>query len=336
MVWEAASASQVAAWKEEEGAAMQSLATARRSRSAVVESGVNARGPDFVDVSSQASEPVKTEAMLREGLRLARLTETNQPARVADKMLALARQLSKADQRAEHEALMDEALSLLAQSPAQQGAAYSLIVNEEVRTREQWRDFDGALRLCRQSCELFRRMPGDQRSGIANALIHSTTSLARLNRWEEDEKVSREIVQLRIDQFGPDASLTLNAKMALGVVLEARGEPGAAEAAYREAASGFVHCPDFEPGMADNAAQTFAFFLVQKERHAEAEKVLLEGWNALQSHSNTTVEQRHDAAKRIVELYQAWDAIVPNAGRAAQAAEWKKRLAEFSPSPSPN
>ena len=47
-----------------------------------------------------------------------------------------------------------------------------------------------------------------------------------------------------------------------------------AEAAFRESASGFTRCTDFDAGMADNAVQMLAFWLQQNKRPTEAEKVL--------------------------------------------------------------
>jgi WD40 repeat protein len=335
LVWAAAPAKQVDAWQEEEHNA-EHLQSAPQSAGAAqpehqgTDPATNQRG-----VASQAPEPAKTEAMYREELRLARLTETNDVARLTHKILALAHQLTKPDQRVEQEALTEEALGLLGKSQRRGGVYYLMVLDTEVRARQNRGDLEGALKLCRQAVDLIRHLPGDHRNELANVLIRSTDFLERLKHLDENEKVSREIVQLRTDEFGPDASFTLNAKMALGFALDARGDSSGAEATYREAATGFIRCKDFAPDLADNATETFAFWLQQRNRHNEAEKVLLDGWSSLQTHTNSTPEQRAKAAKRISEFYQAWDAAIPNTGKASQAVEWKRRLAESMSSPSP-
>jgi WD40 repeat protein len=334
LVWAAAPAKQVEAWQEKEHAA-EHLQSAQSSGPAQPEHQVTGLATNQSGVANQTPVPPKTEAAYREELRLARLTETNNVARLADKMLALAHQLMKPDQRAEQEALTEEALSLLGKSQRTGGVHYLIVLDTEIRARQNRGDLEGALKLCRQASDLIRHLPGDHRSELANVLIHSTDFLERLKHLEENEKVSREVVQLRTDVFGPDASLTLNAKMALGFALDARGDSSGAEASYREAATGFISCKDFDPGMADNATEAFAFWLQQRNRHIEAEKVLLDGWSNLETHTNSTPEHRAKAAKRISEFYQAWDAAIPNTGKASQAIEWKRRLAESTPTPSP-
>src|SRR5207248_5385536 len=99
MVWNAAPAGQVAAWQAEERMPAPSLSAPQTSTPADPE-----HQKTVADLTSQNGEPVRTEAMLREALRLARLTETTDVSRVAIKILDLTYQLTKPDQRVEHDA----------------------------------------------------------------------------------------------------------------------------------------------------------------------------------------------------------------------------------------
>jgi hypothetical protein len=42
------------------------------------------------------------------------------------------------------------------------------------------------------------------------------------------------------------------------------------------------------------------------------------------------VEYKRDALQRLVRLYEAWDALAPNTGKAAQATEWRRKLEALS------
>ena len=62
----------------------------------------------------------------------------------------------------------------------------------------------------------------------------------------------------------------------------------------------------------------------------EAGPLLLEGNEALQQ--MTKIDDRkyqRDALTRLVRFHEAWDELAPNTGKAAQAAEWKTKLADF-------
>ena len=63
----------------------------------------------------------------------------------------------------------------------------------------------------------------------------------------------------------------------------------------------------------------------------EAEGLLLEGNDDLQK-SKTGSKYKQDALIRLVHLYEAWDELAPNRGKAVQIGEWKKKLSEFDQS----
>ena len=54
--------------------------------------------------------------------------------------------------------------------------------------------------------------------------------------------------------------------------------------------------------------------------------MLLEANERLQQSKSADPRRAHDLLERLVHLYQAWDTLAPNTGKAAQAEEWKKKL----------
>jgi eukaryotic-like serine/threonine-protein kinase len=69
------------------------------------------------------------------------------------------------------------------------------------------------------------------------------------------------------------------------------------------------------------------------DKFTEAEPLLLEGHQGLQENQSANDRQQRDALTRLVRLYEAWDELAPNTGRAARAADWKRRLAAFDTPP---
>ncbi len=66
--------------------------------------------------------------------------------------------------------------------------------------------------------------------------------------------------------------------------------------------------------------------LAGQDKFAEAEPLLLEGYEVMEDHPEATDERRGEALERIVKLYEAWHAAEPDAGYDAQAAAWRAKL----------
>jgi hypothetical protein len=70
--------------------------------------------------------------------------------------------------------------------------------------------------------------------------------------------------------------------------------------------------------------------LIEQERHAEAEPLLLEAYERMQPPQRQII-RKQQALERIVQLYEAWDAAEPGKGYAEQAAEWRAKLPTTRP-----
>jgi hypothetical protein len=65
------------------------------------------------------------------------------------------------------------------------------------------------------------------------------------------------------------------------------------------------------------------------DKMVEAEKRLITSHDALRSHASPDVEYQRDSFKRLQRLYEAWDDLAPNTGKAEKAAAWQQQLADF-------
>ena len=63
----------------------------------------------------------------------------------------------------------------------------------------------------------------------------------------------------------------------------------------------------------------------------EAQTFLLRGLDGLEKGDERPAKYRRYALERLVRLYEAWDELAPNTGKANQAAEWKRKLVELDP-----
>ena len=62
---------------------------------------------------------------------------------------------------------------------------------------------------------------------------------------------------------------------------------------------------------------------------AGREGLLLEAWQIAPPGRSAPPALQRSILNSFVRLYEAWEKVAPNTGQAAQAAEWKKKLAEF-------
>ena len=239
--------------------------------------------------------------------------------------------------------MANEAVNLIGREPS------PIVDNGGALTRLQMlagekasNDPEGALRLYRQGADLTRRMPSLKDSGLlVDFVTGARVQLVRLGRWQEAEPAAREALELTSRVYGDTNSL--GAKMELASVLEHRNKLSEAEALYREAAAGLAPLANDERGqfnrfisaqgryapLDNDAFGRLSRVLVARGRRAEAEQVLLDGWSKFQAYPRTTAEQTREAAKRVLEFYEAWDTEAPSAGKAAKATLWKQKLLAF-------
>jgi serine/threonine protein kinase len=166
---------------------------------------------------------------------------------------------------------------------------------------------DDAISIRRQLVEDCRRLSPDGPS-LDRALAPLGMLLVQQGRYAEAEPVLREVVEIREKALKPDSPgywLLANARSMLGGALAGQG------AALIES---------------DTPAAIAKF--------TEAEPLLVEagGWltqNADRIPQQFRAARVREALERIVTLYESWDTVAPDSGKAEQAAEWRDQLAEL-------
>ena len=154
------------------------------------------------------------------------------------------------------------------------------------------------------------------------------STLIELGNYAEAEAAFRESLAINKKRLGEDHPAIADSLNDVGAMSHRQGNYAQAEALYREAlAIRRKHLGSEHPRTAVSSNHV-ADALMKQHKYAEAETVLLESSERLQSKSADRTMIR-DALERVVRLYQSWDAVAPDSGKAAQAEEWKKKLEAF-------
>ena len=144
-----------------------------------------------------------------------------------------------------------------------------------------------ALELQRELLAESRPALPEEGPELAGLLAHVGRCLILVEEWAEAETVLSECVLL-MEKGQPDHWSTFDMKFGLGTAV------------------------------------------LRQQRYPEAEALLLESLRGMQARvSAIPVQSRNrllENQQSLVALYTAWDAVEPNAGHAAQAAEWSAEL----------
>lgn len=66
-------------------------------------------------------------------------------------------------------------------------------------------------------------------------------------------------------------------------------------------------------------------------KYQEAQALLTQAWSVIGESKDTTIKERADVLERLARLYENWQKADPGEGYEAQAAKWRKRLADLRP-----
>jgi tetratricopeptide (TPR) repeat protein len=130
---------------------------------------------------------------------------------------------------------------------------------------------------------------------------------------------------------GADHPDTIPSLWHLAWVRQRRGDPDAAESLRREAIALSVKGGDYGVRALTDSSYDLADVLQGQRRFAEAEPLLLDAFACLEKTPSAGQLFQRAALERLVRLYETWEPAAPIAGKAAQAAHWKKRLEELGP-----
>jgi tetratricopeptide (TPR) repeat protein len=202
--------------------------------------------------------------------------------------------------------------------------------------------------LLRESLELRRRVFGKDNPRTIVALVNMAACLRMLKRLDEAEPFLLDAMRVA-RTLDEDNYERLNVVLHMGYLREAQGELDEAETHFREVIRGrrkvfgdthsytIAEKSTLGEVLVKQAADPSMAVEARLEKLREAEPLLVEWGDWLLRHNDQVSEENRskwvrEALERIVSLYDAWDVLSPEAGKAEQAARWRAELDELPPS----
>ncbi len=167
------------------------------------------------------------------------------------------------------------------------------------------------------------KLAGDH-PDIAQSLTDRASVLRGQGQLEEAEPLYREALATRRKQLGNENPDTINSLTGLAGLLEERGQLTEAEALMRECLLLCEKLPADGWRLFDAKAR-LAGILVAQMRYAEAEPLLIAGYDGMKQHQERipagSRRRLKETARQAVKLFEA-------TGRPGQAADWKTKEME--------
>jgi hypothetical protein len=156
--------------------------------------------------------------------------------------------------------------------------------------------------------------------------------LGQQGDWGGATAHRRHLVARVREEMGPEHPMLASALLALAAPLLDIGTEEAARQAEPPLRECLAIRESLFPDGSPNAWRRYSVMtqvgiaLLNQSRHAEAEAMLLEGYQKLDPPPMARA-RKLDAAKALVRLYEQWDGAKPGAGHDAQAERWRAELA---------
>jgi len=186
--------------------------------------------------------------------------------------------------------------------------------------------FAEAEAVWRKELALEKARSGEEHPWVANSLVNLAGVLERQGKFTEAEQRYREALAIRRKVLDSEDPALAGVLAGLTHFLIAQSNFTEAEPLAREClALRDKLIPD--DWLTFNARSLLGASLLGQKKYAEAEPLLLSGYEGIQQRQASIPAQVRtlrpsEALQRLVQLYEA-------TGRPAQAAEWKQKLAEF-------
>jgi len=186
--------------------------------------------------------------------------------------------------------------------------------------------------LYRQTLAIQRRVVGEEHLDTLISMNNLAVCLYSLGRYAEAEELlhkSLEIERRVLPVRHPIVAKTLYILCGLMNKAQRWGE---GESYCREAESIWSsQLLRSHPARQGNLT-LIAEILVAQSRFSEAESMLLQNYEAVQLAGSIRQSETKKNAERLAHLYESWDAAEPGKGYSEEAAEYRRILAELSPS----
>ena len=175
--------------------------------------------------------------------------------------------------------------------------------------------------LVLEGLELRRKVLGNAHTGTAGALYRLSDLRYRQGKYGEAEKAAQESIEIfkRALATPEDSTLFTNPLLEMGLILNKAGRLHEAEAYLRQALdirTRLLPKGNLGIGKAEGA---LGECLTLQKRYADAEPLLLDSYEILESTTVSNDARRTEALQRLVSLYEAW-------GKPQEAARYPSRL----------
>ena len=289
----------------------------------------------FADMRQQERKYLEAESLFRESLTIRRRLLGDYDDDVARSLIRLAAVLKKQggtkvvearEKLAEAERLARDQLAKSRASPDTSTDELIKILGRLSHTLGYEKKYSEAEPILREIVTLQRGLPGDNRQGLGSALYRLAQSLRVQGKLLEAEAASGEALALWQSVLPRDSASLHSLLRTRAVILDDLSRHAEAEALLRESL-GIQEKKRPESWDTVVTRGLLGGSLLRQRRHAEAEPLLLAAYEGFARQDDDDVEsenwwQLRTAVKNLAQLYE-------ETARPAQAAEWKRKLAEL-------
>jgi hypothetical protein len=187
--------------------------------------------------------------------------------------------------------------------------------------------------MFREALAIRRASAGTNQTLILDSLKDVGRVLVKQAKPADAEPLLQEAVTLSKAIYGTEHLEVASSLIELSSAFKDDGKPAQAEAALREL------LPLQEKLLGPRAREVtitrgnLVWTLEQQEKRDEAEPLLLEAYETLQTDPKAGFQDKHDAIERLWRFYLGWAAAAPNTGKTQKALEWKAKLTALGDTP---
>jgi tetratricopeptide (TPR) repeat protein/tRNA A-37 threonylcarbamoyl transferase component Bud32 len=194
------------------------------------------------------------------------------------------------------------------------------------RTRLRLKQYEQGEALLRESLALLTDSVGPEHPRTSRARNHLASWLAHTARHDEAEALYAESAAHAQQYYGCRNSSVAYALSRQAAVRAQRGDLAGAAELHREALTILFDDLDEDHPLAQAQRLALADVLVQQDSFADAESVLLDAYASANRGGEAGPPAVRPVLERLVQVYEKWSQIEPDAERSAREADWRARL----------
>jgi serine/threonine-protein kinase len=308
--------------EEAEPLMRESLATYRH----LYESGQEEVAPELATTLStlgillwDQSKHAEAESLLRESLALRRAVYGSEHPSVAIGLNNLAYLLRDVGRHAEAETTVREALAINRGALGDEHphvASNLTLLGSVLRNQDK---HDEAEPVFEASIALTRQLRGDEHPSLPVALSTYAALLKAQEKYDEAERVQREALAIARKIHGDEHFATAINTTKLADILHARGQLSVALQLHREGYERTARVLPADHLFTALARNEWASVLIDVERYAEAEPLLLESYRTLRESQGLESRYTESTVRYLITLYEAW-------GKPDEAASYRRQV----------